>query len=139
TARRAVIAQKTISPHDGSTSPKYLVLPDSRDYDRFRVQRAFLFIELRTVARARRSRLSEKLTARLSGATKASGRIVEAIVYGSDAVVIEVLMTCADSSSLNELNRLLVGDLSYYVAKKYSLIVYDSDEEGWLAEPFPGA
>jgi hypothetical protein len=94
---------------------------------------------LRTVARARRSRLCEKLTARLSGATKASGRIVEAIVYGSDAVVIEVMMTCADSSRLNELNRLLVGDLSYYVAKKYNLVVYDSDEEGWLAEPFPAA
>jgi len=46
-------------------------------------------------------------------------------------------MTCADSSRLNELNRLLVRDLSYYVAKKYSLVVYDSDEEGWLAEPFP--
>jgi hypothetical protein len=40
--------------------------------------------------------------------------------------LIEVLMTCADSSRLNELNRLLVRDLSYYVAKKYSLVVYDS-------------
>jgi len=48
-------------------------------------------------------------------------------------------MTCADSSRLNQLNRLLVRDLSYYVAKKYSLVVYDSDEEGWLAEPFPAA
>jgi hypothetical protein len=26
-------------------------------------------------------------------------------------------MTCADSSRLNELNRLLVRDLSYYVAR----------------------
>jgi hypothetical protein len=139
TARRAVIAQKTINPHDESTPPKYLVLPDSRDYDRFRVQRAFLFVELRTVARARRSRLSERLTARLSDPTETSSRIVEAVVYGSDALLIEVLMTCADSSRLNELNRLLVRDLSYYVAKKYSLVVYDSDEEGWLAEPFPAA
>lgn len=134
TACRSFIAENSNYPYGGGREParpiKFLILPNSDEYDTLRVQRAFLFIELRTVAPPRRPMALSTVRDHLFAAPPECQNIVEAMTYGEDAVVLELLMTCADRSRLNELSRILAPSFTKYHAQRYNLLVYFSDESG---------
>lgn len=116
-----------------SRPPTFVVLDDSDDYDLFRMQRAFLFVELNTVPELRRGiarKAIEKLVS--EDLPQTCGHIVEAVTLADDAVILEIMMTCANGiRRLNQLNRILGPNLTRFKAQKTNLLVFASDERGW--------
>lgn len=118
----------------GSTRPPtFIVLDDSDDYDLYRMQRAFLFVELNTVPDLRRDaakKAIEKLVREDLPVT--CGHIIEAVTFADDAVILEIMMTCANGiRRLNQLNRILGPHLTRFKAQKTNLLVFSSDERHW--------
>jgi len=113
--------------------PTFIVLDDTDDYDLYRMQRAFLFVELNTVPELRRGiarKAIEKLVRDDLPAT--CGHIVEAVTMADDAVILEIMMTCANGiRRLNQLNRIVGPHLTRFKAQKTNLLVFASDERGW--------
>jgi len=115
--------------------PTFVVLDDPDDYDLYRLQRAFLFVELNTVPEIRRDiakRAVEKLVREDLPIT--CGHIIEAVTFADDAVILEIMMTCANGMRrLNQLNRILGPNLTRFKAQKTNLLVFSSDERKWPA------
>ncbi len=120
----------------GSTlAPSFVVLDTADDYDLYLVQRAFVFIELRAVPETSRAiamrRIEKSICEDLSESCQ---RIVEAITFSDDAIIIDIAMTCAnDIRHLNQFNRIIGRELTIFKAQKYNLTVFETDESGWLA------
>jgi hypothetical protein len=134
TGHRFLTTDLTRIRRPGSTRPPtFVVLDDSDDYDQYRMQRAFLFVELNTVPELRRGiarKAIEKLVREDLPAT--CGHIVEAVTLADDAVILEIMMTCANGiRRLNQLNRILGPNLTRFKAQKTNLLVFASDERGW--------
>lgn len=111
----------------GTSNAQTWFLSNAEDYDLLRVQRAFLLVELTTVAPLRRAKLTETLHQMLS-ASQSCSAVVEAYNRGDDAVVIEILMTCSAGVIVNEVNRAIEGELTRFFAQKYTLLAYAYDE-----------
>lgn len=119
----------------GSTRPPtFVVLDDSDAYDLYRMQRAFLFVELNTVPELRRGSAQKAIEKLVREDLPAScAHIIEAITLADDAVMIEIMMTCANGiRRLNQLNRIIGPHLTRFKAQKTNLLVFASDERGWL-------
>jgi len=134
TGHRFLTTDLTRIRRPGTTRPPtFVVLDDSDDYDQYRMQRAFLFVELNTVPELRRGiarKAIEKLVREDLPAT--CGHIVEAVTLADDAVILEIMMTCANGiRRLNQLNRILGPNLTRFKAQKTNLLVFASDERGW--------
>jgi hypothetical protein len=128
-------ASRIRSPGGSSRAPTFVVLDDSDDYDLYRLQRAFLFVELNTVPELRRDiakRAVEKLVR--EDLPVSCGHIIEAVTFADDAVILEIMMTCANGiRRLNQLNRILGPNLTRFKAQKTNLLVFSSDERKWPA------
>ncbi len=113
--------------------PTFVVLDDSDDYDLYRMQRAFLFVELNTVPELRRGSAEKAIEKLVREDLPASlGHIIEAVTFADDAVMIEIMMTCANGiRRLNQLNRIIGPHLTRFKAQKTNLLVFASDERGW--------
>jgi hypothetical protein len=134
TGHRFLTTDLTRIRRPGSTRPPtFVVLDDSDDYDLYRMQRAFLFVELNTVPELRRG-IARKAIEKLvrEDLPHSCGHIVEAVTLADDAVVLEIMMTCANGiRRLNQLNRILGPNLTRFKAQKTNLLVFASDERGW--------
>lgn len=123
---------------DGSADPpSFLVLDSPEDYDLLRVQRAFLFVELKSVPTLRRGIAQRQIERLISGEDmpRACRQIVEAVTTSDDSLILEIVLTCANGvRRLNQLNRLVGRELTRFKAQKYNLIVFTSDEREWVAE-----
>jgi hypothetical protein len=89
------------------------------DYERFRCQRAFIYIR----PRAGEMRKAKRVLSTLAG--RPGTEIVEAISVGDDVVILELFMRCSETSQINTLNRTLEAAFRGQVMEKYSLVVYD--------------
>lgn len=117
--------------------PTFVVLNDSDDYDLYRMQRAFLFVELNTVPELRRG-IARKAIEKLvrEDLPQTCGHIIEAVTLADDAVILEIMMSCANGiRRLNQLNRILGPNLTRFKAQKTNLFVFASDERGWSTVP----
>lgn len=115
--------------------PSFLILDEPEEYDLLRIQRAFLFVELKTVPELRRNIAQQNIERLVSGEDmpQPCRQIIEAITFADDAVILEVAMTCANGiRRLNQLNRIIGRELTRFKAQKYNLTVFASDESGWL-------
>jgi hypothetical protein len=122
-----------IRPPGAARPPTFVVLDESDDYDLYRMQRAFLFVELNTVPELRRA-IARKAIEKLvrEDLPHSCGHIVEAVTFADDAVILEIMMTCANGiRRLNQLNRIIGPHLTRFKAQKTNLLVFASDERGW--------
>jgi hypothetical protein len=135
TGHRFLLTDASRIKKPGSTKPpSFLILDKPEDYDLLRVQRAFLFVELKTVPELRRAIAQRSVERVISGDDMplACRNIIEAITFSDDAVIIEVAMTCANGiRRLNQLNRIVGRELTRFKAQKYNLTVFEADERGW--------
>ncbi|MPZ79233.1 MAG: hypothetical protein GEV28_02075 [Actinophytocola sp.] len=138
TGHRYLITDASRIRRPGSKKPpSFLILDKPEDYDLMRVQRAFLFVELRTVPELRRTIAQQQIERLISGEDmpQACRQVIEAITFSDDAVILEVAMTCANGMRrLNQLNRIIGRELTRFKAQKYNLTVFESDERGWVAD-----
>jgi len=128
---RSIEIEGSLAVRDPSDTPRYLVLSDNDEYERLRVQRCMFFIELETVALPRRDSLKDRLIAALGEARTSFANVVEAIHLGDDAIILNIITTCGQRSTLNELNRGIAEAISRFHAQKSNMIVYYSDELGF--------
>jgi hypothetical protein len=122
---------------DGSADPRFIVLDSADAYDLLRIQKAFMFIELRTLPEMRRTIAAMEVQNLLNGRDipDACRDVIEAVVISDDCVMLELAMTCASGLRLlNQLNRIIGRELTRFKAQKYNLIVYTTDESGWIAD-----
>jgi hypothetical protein len=134
TRHRFLVTDVTRIRRPGSAlPPNFIVLDSADDYDLYRVQRAFLFIELRTVPEIRRTIAMKRIEKSVhEDLPETCRRIVEAITFSDDAVILEIVMTCANGMRrLNQLNRIIGRELTRFKAQKYNLTVFETDERGW--------
>jgi hypothetical protein len=134
TGHRFLVTDLARIRRPGSTEPPaFLVMDDAEDYDALRVQRAFLFVELKTVPEMRRVIAQQQIERLVSEDLPSTCRhLIEAITLTDDAVVLEIVMTCANGiRRLNQLNRIIGPYLTRFKAQKYNLLVFASDEKGW--------
>lgn len=136
TGHRFLVTDASRVRRPGSTKPpSFLVLDSPEDYDLLRVQRAFLFVELKTVPELRRAIAQQQIERLVSGEDMPPmcRHIIEAITLSDDALILEVAMTCANGMRrLNQLNRIIGRELTRFKAQKYNLTVFATDESGWL-------
>lgn len=136
TGHRFLVTDATRIRRPGSSKkPSFLILDKPEDYDLLRIQRAFLFVELKTVPELRRNIAQQRIERLVSGEDmpQPCRQIIEAITFADDAVILEVVMTCANGiRRLNQLNRIIGRELTRFKAQKYNLTVFSSDERGWL-------
>lgn len=123
-------------PDRGEDAPEYLVLGSDDEYDLYRLQRAFIFIELEKVPELRRGIAQKQLSDLIyQNSEEACFRIIEAVATGLDCLILELIMTCADEpGKFNQLNRRIAPELTKFKAPKYSLLVSSCDEQGWPSE-----
>lgn len=131
--RRAVADRNAIISADGSSEPEFLVLGSDSEYDLYRVQRAFVFIDLAHVPVLRRAIAQRQLEdlIRDSYQIPCFG-IIEAVIKSDDCLILELLMACGhEPGRLNQLNRRIAPELTRFKAPKYVLLVSSCDERGW--------
>jgi hypothetical protein len=107
-----------------TTTIRRVRLASTEEYERYGLQRAFIYVEVPSKNRA-------KLIRRLQMAIKQNADIrdtIEAVHLAQEEFVIEVLADPAHPNALNRLNRFLEPELSAYKAQKYTLTSYNYDE-----------
>jgi 3',5'-cyclic AMP phosphodiesterase CpdA len=112
-------------------SLKRKVLGDTESYDLKRCQRGLLYIKL-PEGTNRKNELIQQLSTVLD-ADYMFKNIVEGIYRGEFDLVIEFFMTCAQSQSVNQLNRIIEKKLTFYRIQKYTMFCYGYDEQEMLA------
>lgn len=117
----------------GGGQAQFLVLDEAQHYDHLRVQRSFLFVELRNVPELRRAVAISEIRRTAGDLSASCGHIIEAVTASDDAVVLEIVLTCAKGRYLSELNREMGRLLTWFEAQKTNLVVFTTDESGWLA------
>ncbi len=123
-------------PDSGEDAPEYLVLGSDDEYDLYRVQRAFILIELEKVPELRRGIAQKQLSDLIyQNSEEARFRIIEAVATELGCLILELIMTCADEPwKFNQLNRRIAPELTKFKAPKSSLLVSSCDEQGWPSE-----
>jgi hypothetical protein len=130
--QRSVVVREMVDGAGSEAEPQFLLLPTARDYDRLRVQRGVILVDLTTVVPEQRPSVWERLRRDIGAASNACRQTVESITRCEDAIMLELVMTCADHARLNELNQQISEGLTRYKAKKYTLLAFYADETGWL-------
>jgi len=111
-------------------------LASTEDYERARCQKGFLYIDLHA-SKANPTRLIDQLRINLIN-NEPSSAIVQAIYRGDRAIIFDLFMTCAQSSLINRLNRVIESVIYHYNAQKYTLLSYGYDEvELSIPQPEP--
>lgn len=113
-------------------TPTFLVLGSNEEYELYRIQRAFIFVEMDTLPDIRRSIAMSHLAAVVADDQDPCTRIVEAVTTADDCLILELVLTCADEPGrLNQLNRLISPVLTRYKLQKYNLLVYSAHGREW--------
>jgi hypothetical protein len=129
-AARRIIAREVygrLEPQGVDMPPRHLRLPHSDDYDRYRLQRAFLVVDQRTTDPENREGLRESVFDAVFHDSRIQ-RITESLYIGDDAFLFELIMSCAIRHEINYLNRKIEDMLSIYRSQKYNLLAYAYDE-----------
>jgi DNA repair exonuclease SbcCD nuclease subunit len=99
--------------------------PNTDDYEKFRCQRALVYVEL-PPGPDRASCIGE-LSVAITGASQVEA-VVESVCVADRALLINTFMRCAQSLSINKLNRSIEKTLTKYRQQKYTLLFYGYDE-----------
>ncbi len=131
---RIVTTDRTRIHRAGSDErPEFLVLDSAEDYDELRLQRTFLFVELRALSDVGRKAAQRSVRRLLDVEIPHSWQeIIEAVTVSDDAMIVEIIMSSDQSPYLHRLNRQLGQALTRFKAQKTNLLVFTTDESGWL-------
>lgn len=131
-----------LRPHTKKREPgqkiKRRLLKNTEAYEKKRCQRAFLYHKLPDNTRKANDIIvgvANKLQEAIDN-LKFGSDLIEAIYVADNAVVIECFMTCADSLSINVINRTIESVLARENLQKFTMTCYAYDEEEcfWLTE-----
>lgn len=125
--REARSFRELLEDHANVSSLSRKILGGTEVYDSKRCQRGLLYIKLPEEA-SRKNGLIQNLAVVLDQ-DNIFNSIVEGIYRGESDLVIEFFMTCAQSQSLNYINRAVEKTLSYYGVQKYTMFCYGYDEK----------
>ena len=100
---------------------------NTQDYDELRCQRVFLYVQLPSSTDDKNDCL--KALRDVIVRDRPCTNIIEGIYIADRALVFEIFLTCAQSSYLNRLNRIIGPVLAEFRLQKYTLLCYDYEEE----------
>jgi predicted phosphodiesterase len=117
-----------LNPHPGPPAREVPIqrvrMATTEAYESSRSQRGFLYIEL---PRKGEPAMIKELEIALH-ADPESQVIIESVARGEKELVLDLFMSCAQSSHVNRLNRTLEHVLTKYSVQKYTLLCYGYDE-----------
>jgi 3',5'-cyclic AMP phosphodiesterase CpdA len=97
----------------------------TEDYEKFRCQRALLYVEL--PAGPDRGRCIRDLSSDMQRTPQVEP-VIESICVADRALLINTFMRCAQSLTINKLNRSIESTLTKYRQQKHTLLFYGYDE-----------
>jgi hypothetical protein len=106
----------------------YTLLQNNESYEKYRSNRAFLFLEApKTIDSKVRKTFLKRLDKKIEN--QLGSKIIESICEGENEIIIETFSSCSQSSHINHLNKSIESILTTYGLQKYTLFCYHHDED----------